>query len=133
MNGRLIRLTMKPGVSVLRTGVLPQPVDDARARRRPCGSVLEAATTSTRAIAGDRVEEVQPDDAAGVLATPAMAATDSALVLVARIAFGEAAAEGAEDVLLGGQVLGDGFDREGRAVHGRGGIGRDRQARRGRR
>ena len=65
VNGRLTRLTMKPGVSLHRTGILPQAVTRATARSATAGSVAARATTSTSAITGAGLKKCRPSDAIG--------------------------------------------------------------------
>ena len=52
VNGRLTRLTMKPGRSAQTTGVLPQAVTVSTARATTAWSESGGATTSTRAMIG---------------------------------------------------------------------------------
>ncbi len=93
MNGRLTRLTMKPGASAERTGVLPQSVIRAAAASTTDGSAPGGATTSTSAISGAGLKKWRPTTRSGyVVAAAAIAATDRALVFVARIVPGGATA-----------------------------------------
>ena len=89
VNGRLTRLTMKPGRSAQRTGVLPQVVMIATARGHDRGVGERRRDDLDEGHERRGVEEVEADDPlrAGSSAS-AIAATESALVLVARIDVG---------------------------------------------
>ena len=62
MNGRLTRLTMNPGVSALRIGVLPQARTTSSARATTSGAVSGPGIDLDERHPRDRVEEVEPQD-----------------------------------------------------------------------
>ena len=79
---------MKPGVSLVTTGDLPQASIIVLARSTCAASVCRAGTTSTKAIKGAGLKKCSPMKRSGCCSLPAMAVTLSEEVLVARTASG---------------------------------------------
>ncbi len=92
VNGRLTRLTMKPGVSRHRTGTFPQAPMSATIRSTTACPVDRATTTSTRGMTGAGLKKCNPMTRSGRDVASAIAPTDRALVLVARMASARAPA-----------------------------------------
>ena len=99
VNGRLTRLTMKPGASSATTGVLPQRSISATARFTESPSVCGPRTTSTSGISGAGLKKWSPSTCSGRLVATAIAATDNALVFVARSASGGASRSSAPKIV----------------------------------
>ena len=89
VNGRLTRLTTKPGASELRIGVLPQVVTASVARVATSLAVFEPATTSTSFMTGAGLKKWRPSTRSGCAVAAEIASIESALVLVARRVSGD--------------------------------------------
>ena len=81
------------------TGVLPQRSISAAARATELASVCGPRTTSTSGISGAGLKKWSPSTCSGRLVAAAIAATDSALVFVARIASGGASRSSAPKIV----------------------------------
>src|SRR2546430_7582100 len=79
-----MRLTMKPGVGVERTVVLPQAVARSATASTTAAEVAGPATISTRRIRGTGLKKCSPTTRSGYASPTASAAGDSDGGLVAR-------------------------------------------------
>ncbi len=86
------RLTRKPGVSGHGTASLPRPCAKASAAANASSSTTAVRTTSTSGISGAGLKKCRPTTRSGRPLADAMAVTDSAEVLVARIVSGRQSA-----------------------------------------
>ncbi len=86
VNGRAMRLTMNPGVSLASTQVLPIASVTLTAASSTSALVRSPGMTSTSGMMVGGLKKCIPTTLPGSLTCPAMALTDSVLVLVARIA-----------------------------------------------
>ena len=91
VNGRLTRLTMKPGASRQAMGSLPSASMNAIAASIVGPCVRSPATTSTRGMSGAGLKKWRPITRPGRVVASAMAVTESAEVFVASNASGGAA------------------------------------------
>ena len=101
---------MNPGVSAARTAVLPRCAATASTRAITTGAVVGVAMTSTRRITGTGLKKWRPMTCSGRVVAAAMAATDSELVLVARMCPARRPHRVWRSLLLELEVLGDGLD-----------------------
>ena len=83
---------MNPGVSEVTTGVLPSRRPVSAAASTTAGAVIGPATTSNSAINGTGLKKCMPSTRSGLCAAAAICATESELVLVARMVASGAAA-----------------------------------------
>ena len=114
---------MKPGVSAQRTVTFPQAIISAVARSATAGSVDGATTTSTSGMTGAGLKKWSPSTRAGWAVARAIASTERALVLVARMASDHVAASSARRIArFAAEVLEHGLDDQARV-----GVGQDVQ------
>ena len=127
-SGIRIRLTMKPGVSLQATGSLPSRWANANAVSKASSLVCAVRTTSTSGSTGAGLKKCMPTTRSGVCVASAICVTESAEVLVARIAGGGSeAVELAEQLALDLEILEGRLDHE-LAAREVGELGRQRQA-----
>ena len=114
-SGIRIRLTMKPGVSLQRTGFLPRRSSKREGASSTVASVVRSARTiSTSGISGAGLKKCMPTTRSGRPLAAATSVTESAEVFVARIAVcaGHSSPSSRNSSCLTLEVLEDRLDHE---------------------